>query len=340
MRSSLLAAISAVALLGACSTTYHPEGLAPVERISDQLPSTGADRAQMLAANGNFEAAAALYLVQVNADPANIDLKHKLAEAYRQAGNSSSARAVFLEIVTIEGWQARGFEGLGRIAMTSGDRAGAQQALESATAADPWAWRSWLALAQLSDFEGDWEQADAHYAVALGATKEPAIVYNNLGISFMARGNPEYATQLFSEALKHDPMLTKARTNLDLAEAASGKTMPVNGSADPKDQARRLNNFAYVAAMQDRREDAIRLYEAAVQQHPAFYAKAFNSLTELKRAPAQAEQKIVPVAPPIRTPLTPEPAAEIAPEAAQDDSSGTEVSVVAEPAIAASAELP
>jgi hypothetical protein len=45
------------------------------------------------------------------------------------------------------------------------------------------------------------------------------------------------------------------------------------------------------------------------------------------------------VAPPIRTQPSPEPAAEIAPEAAQDDSAETEVSV-AEPAIAAPADLP
>jgi Flp pilus assembly protein TadD len=339
MRLNLLPAVSAFALLGACATGYNTTGMAPVERIADHLTTTGADRAQMLAANGNFEAAAALYQTQVDADPANAELKHRLAETYRLAGNASRSRAVFLEIVTVEGWQARGFEGLGRVAVTAGDPAGAQQAFESATAADPWAWRSWLALAQLSDFEANWEQADAHYAAALGATKEPAIVYNNLGISFMARGNPEYAAHLFSQALQHDPTLAKARTNLDLAEAAAGKTTPASGSADSRDQARRLNNFAYVAEMQDRREDALRLYEAAIQQHPAFYAKAFNRLTELKRSPLQAEKKIAPPALPISAPLTSEPAPEVAVGEVPDNAGGAAVDT-GEPAIAKSEPLP
>lgn len=339
MRLNLLPAVSAFALLGACATTYDTAGMAPVERIADHLTATGTDRAQMLAANGNFQAAAALYLAQLVAEPDDMELKHKLAETYRLGGKPSEARAVFLEIATREGWQARGLEGLGRIAMAAADPVGAQQAFESATQADPWAWRSWLALAQLSDLETNWERADEHYAAALGATKEPAIVYNNLGISFMARGNPEYAAHLFREALQHDPTLAKARTNLDLAEAAAGKPMPASGSADSRDQARRLNNFAYVAEMQDRREDALRLYEAAVQQHPAFYAKAFNSLTELKRASLPTERKIVPVAPRISPPLPPEATPEAALAAAPDKSGDATVDT-GEPAVTASEQLP
>lgn len=292
MRLNLLPTVSALALLGACTTTTEPLGMAPVERISDQLTATGADRAQILAANGNFEAAATLYRAQVKAEPENLTLKDKLAEAYRMAGKLPEARAVFLELAGAEGWQARGLEGLGRIAMAIGDRAGARQAFENATQADAWAWRSWLALAQISDLEANWEKADELYAMALSATKEPASVYNNLGISMMARGNPARAADLFRDALSKDPTLAKARTNLDLAEALAGGTTPTDGSRDPREQARRLNNFAYVAETQNRRDDAIHLYEAAIQQHPSFYAQAFNSLTELKRSPAQPDRKI------------------------------------------------
>ena len=91
---------------------------------------------------------------------------------------------------------------------------------------------------------------------------------------------------------------TRARTNLDLAEVLAGVSTPINGTRDARELARRLNNFAYVAEMQDRRDDAIHLYEAAIQQHPSFYAKAFNSLAELKQSPAQPDRKIaVPPAP-------------------------------------------
>jgi len=291
MRFNLLAAACAITLLGACTTTYDTGAVAPVERIADHLSATGADRAEMLAANGNFGSAAVLYQAQVVEEPKNIELKHKLAEAYRLGGNPAQARAVFLEIAAVDGWQARGLEGVGRVAMSSGDLSAAQQAFESATLSEPLAWRSWLALAQLSDLESSWAKADERYAIALSVTTEPAVVYNNLGISFMARGNPEHAATIFREALQKDPTLAKARTNLDLAEAAAGRALPASDTADSRERARRLNNFAYVAEIQDRRQDAILLYEAAVQQHPAFYAKAFNRLSELKRLPPPAEDK-------------------------------------------------
>lgn len=298
MRFNLLPAVSALALLGACTTTGEPLGMPPVERIADQITATGGDRAQMLAANGNFEAAAALYRAQLKAEPENLTLKLKLAETCRMAGKLSEARDVLMELANAEGWQARGLEGLGRIAMAMGDRAGARQDFEKATQADAQAWRSWLALAQISDLEANWQQADELYAVALAVTNEPATVNNNLGVSMMARGNPARAAELFREALSNDPTLARARTNLDLAEALAGVSTPINGTRDPRELARRLNNFAYVAEMQDRRDDAIHLYEAAIQQHPSFYAKAFNSLAELKQGPAQPDRKIaVPLAP-------------------------------------------
>lgn len=293
MRFKLLLVVSSAALLGACATTTKSVQMTPVERIADQVTATDSDRAQILSANGNFEAAATLYRIQLKADPDNQELKHKLAESYRLAGKLPEARTMFAELASAEGWQARGLEGLGRVAVAMGDRAGAQQAFESATQADAWSWRSWLALAQIDDLESNWGKADEHYAMALGATKDPATVYNNLGVSMMARGNPAQAADLFRKALAGDPSLIRARTNLDLAEAMAGRTTPTNGSSDPREQARRLNNFAYVAELQNRRDDAMRLYEAAIQQHPSFYAQAFNSLNELKQRPTQSNQGTV-----------------------------------------------
>ena len=40
---------------------------------------------------------------------------------------------------------------------------------------DQWAWKSWLAIAQLSDLSGDWTKADEAYGMALAATKDAEV---------------------------------------------------------------------------------------------------------------------------------------------------------------------
>jgi Tfp pilus assembly protein PilF len=185
----------------------------------------------------------------------------------------------------------RALEGLGRISIVTGDRAGALEKFSAVVAADPAAWRSWLAIAQLRDLAQDWAKADEAYALALAASKEPAIVYNNHGISMMARGEPAAAVGLFRSAVGADPKLVRAATNLDLAQAASGDQVALDASnSDARERARKLNNYGYVAMMQDRPDDARRYFEAAIKEHPSFYALAFNNLKALEGSAEKPQQ--------------------------------------------------
>lgn len=287
MRISLATVLGAVLALGACTTVAGP-AFTPVERTMDQISLSGADRAEVLLANGKFDAAAALYRAQLSAEPENHDLKYKLAEAYRVGSKFPEARDTFLELTAMESWKAKAFEGLGLVGLAAGDREGARLAFQNATQADASAWKSWLALAQLSDLDGAWQISDELYAVAMSTTPEPAAVYNNQGMSLMARGNAVEAAEMFRRALTAEPALAKARTNLDLAEAIGGAPRPSDASRDPREQAQRLNNFAFVAVQQNRTDDAMRLYQQAIATHPSFYALAFNTLADLKRAPLAA----------------------------------------------------
>ena len=175
-------------------------------------------------------------------------------------------------------------------------------AFEKFTAAvteDPTAWHSWLGLAQVQDLEKQWSKADEAYALALAATKEPATVYNNHGISMMARGEPAAAVEMFRSALAADPKLVRAANNLDLAQAAAGEQAVLDSSqGDAREHARKLNNYGYVAMLQDRPEDAKRYYEAAIKEHPSFYALAFNNLKTLQSSDEKKAQQEPPAAAP------------------------------------------
>jgi tetratricopeptide (TPR) repeat protein len=99
----------------------------------------------------------------------------------------------------------------------------------------------------------------------------------------IARGQPAAAVNLFQSALAANPKLAPAATNLDLALAASGGQATADAAGgDARERARKLNNYGYVAMLQGRPEDAKRYYEAAIKEHPSFYALAFNNLKTLE----------------------------------------------------------
>jgi Tfp pilus assembly protein PilF len=270
----LAIAIGAAALLGACATT--PVDITPVERGSNIMTP---DSAETLLARGYYDQAAKAYGKALEANPADPAARHGLAEAERLTGKLDSAAENYQQLVAVPEWKLRAVEGLARIDFAKGDRAAAMEKFSAVVKEDQWAWKSWLAVAQLSDLSGDWAKADEAYGMALAATKEPASVYNNHGVSLLARGHAVAAADLFRKALAADPKLVQARTNIDLAEARAGKKATLEAAGnDARERARMLNNYGYVAMLQGRPEDARRYYEAALKEHPSFYALAYNNL--------------------------------------------------------------
>jgi Tfp pilus assembly protein PilF len=279
-------AISAAALLGACAAT--PVDITPVERGSNLLTP---EKAETLLARGYYDQAAAAYSKALEANAADMAARHGLAEAQRLAGKFDSAAENYRRLMEVSEWKPRAIEGFARIDFAKGDRAAALEKFSTAVKEDQWAWKSWLAIAQLNDLSGDWAKADEAYGMALAATKEPAAVYNNHGVSLLARGHAVAAADLFRKALAADPKLVQAKTNIDLAEARAGKKASLEAAGnDARERARRLNNYGYIAMLQDRPEDAKRYYEAALKEHPSFYALAYNNLTAMQGASEKAEK--------------------------------------------------
>jgi Tfp pilus assembly protein PilF len=283
----LAIAVSAAALLGACATT-SPVAVTPVERGSNMITP---DKAETLLARGYYEQAAMAYGKALEASPADTAARHGLAEAQRLAGRLDAAAENYRQAMEVPEWKLRAIEGLARIDFAKGDRAAAMEKFSTVVKDDQWAWKSWLAIAQLSDLSGDWTKADEAYGMALAAAKAPAAVYNNHGVSLLARGHALAAADLFRKALAADPKMIQARTNIDLAEARAGKkaTLKATGS-DAHARARTLNNYGYVAMLEGRPEDARRYYEAAIKEHPSFYALAYNNLMATQGASEKAEK--------------------------------------------------
>ncbi len=279
MRSIL--AVSALALLGACATG-NPS-LPDVSPLQTMSHGVTPETAQTLADKGYYSQAIAGFRAALKANPEDAASRYGLAEALRHTDKPEEAKAELAMLLGNAEWKARALEGMGRISFTESDRAAAFGAFNQAVAEDPKAWGAWLGIAQIHDLNKEWVKADEAYAFALAATSAPAIVYNNQGVSKMARGEAALAADFFRSALSADPKLERARINLELAEAVKGKSVQAVSASeqDSRERARALNNYGYVAMLQDRPDEARAFYLAAIKEHPAFYPQAYQNLRTL-----------------------------------------------------------
>jgi Tfp pilus assembly protein PilF len=282
MRIRMLFAASSMALLGACATAAPVTEVQPVQRLSGATPQT----ADTFAQRGAYAQAAAAYLNILQTSPGDAPARYGLAETLRKGGKLDEAKAQYAKLSTIAEWKLRALEGLGLASLASGDRASARQSLNEVVAEDPKAWKAWVGIAELHDLDRQWDRADEAYAMALVSTTQPAIIYNNQGLSRLARGEPDWAAEHFKQALVTDPTLVRAQTNLEIAEAYAGKSLDkVSASErDARERARKLNNSGYVAMLQNRPDEARAFFQAALEQHPSFYPQAFQNLQALDAA--------------------------------------------------------
>jgi len=280
----ILLAGSALALLGACATANSsmPE-ISPLQRVSNAATPQTADA---LAARGMYPQAITAYRVALKTNAEDASSRYGLAEALRRSDKLNDAKIEFTALLANPDWKLRALEGLGRTSFMMNNRPGALDSFNLVVAEDANAWGSWLGIAEIHDLNRDWGKADQAYALALAATNEPAVVYNNQGVSKLARGDAAGAAELFRGALAADANFKRAATNLELAEAVSGKSVEAISASvqDARERARKLNNSGYVAMLQNRPDDARAFYEAAIKEHPSFYPLAYQNLKELDAA--------------------------------------------------------
>jgi Flp pilus assembly protein TadD len=135
--------------------------------------------------------------------------------------------------------------------------------------------------AMMADFRQQWQKSDAFYQSALGLTTRPAPVYNNWGISMMARGNQSGAEEKFLQAISADPGLFSAKNNLAINRAKrKNYTLPVVPMTSAE-RAQLLYNVALQALRNGDRATAKGMMEEAVEVSPQHFPEAVASLEAL-----------------------------------------------------------
>lgn len=143
-------------------------------------------------------------------------------------------------------------------------------------------YKRYLLEAIVADNNKDWKRADSFYETARGLTAKPAPVLNNWGMSKLARGDFEAASNYFQEAITFDPEMFSAKNNLVTARARKKNyRLPVIPMSE-LEEAQLLYNSGIIAVRQGDVDVAKGLFELAVETHPQHFEEAAVALNSLQ----------------------------------------------------------
>ena len=196
---------------------------------------------------------------------------------------------------------ARARQGLGITWLRQGHDSEAKAMLEQAVAADASLARAWNALGVLADKSRDWTTADAAYAKAVAAAPLNGSILANRGWSQLLRGHHVAAERDLVAALKLQPGLKTARTNLALARAMQGRYQDAFVLSDKTTLASDLNTVGYAAMTRGDLAIAEAYFNRALSLNPQFDRTAWANLQYLAELKAQRLRE------PTSGPVTPQP---------------------------------
>ncbi|WP_112321625.1 tetratricopeptide repeat protein [Oceanibium sediminis] len=137
--------------------------------------------------------------------------------------------------------------------------------------------------AMVADNNKQWKRADSYYDQARGLTTRPANIYNNWGISKLARGDRPAAEEMFTRAISYDPKLFSAKNNLAISRASRKEyDLPIV-PLTTTEQAELLHNIALQAIRNGDVDIGRGLLEEAVERHPRHFAEAVRKLDALEK---------------------------------------------------------
>ena len=202
-------------------------------------------------------------------------------------GALAEAATGFADLVADPSVAARARQGLGITRLRQGNEAEARILLEQAAASDPGLARAWNALGVLADKARDWPAADVAYGKAVAAAPQDAGIMANRGWSQLLRGHHEAAERDLAAALKLQPGLKTARTNLALARAMQGRYQDAFLLSDKTSLATDLNTVGYAAMMRGDLAVAEAYFNRALALNPQFDRAAWANLQYLAELKAQ-----------------------------------------------------
>jgi Flp pilus assembly protein TadD len=228
-------------------------------------------------------------------DPGNLRANLIQAEARLGDGQPKKAISTFKKIAEASevppALVARAEQGQGLSLIFEGQRTKARQHLQKAVSLDPLLWRAWNGLGYLHDREGEWGKSEFAYEQALAENPDSASILNNRGFSRLMQGEIDPALEDLERAIRLNPDLEIAETNMRLALAAKGAYVNAMSGVSDAERGEVLNNIGYMALVRGDYESAEAYFLRAMESDVSFNKIAHRNLAYLKtlRQPDTAE---------------------------------------------------
>ena len=240
---ALLAAVAAATT--GCQTTQSSE-------TTGALPLAPADRPET-----EWRCDIVVYGQQYRANPNNIDVALRYAQALRATGQRAQAVAV-LERISLQSPHDKNVLGAyGRALAEAGNYEQALEVLGRAHSPDQPDWHILSAQGAVLDQMGRHADAQRYYLTALKMVPDEPSVLSNLGLSYALAKDLPNAEATLRRAAAHPPVDTRVRQNLALVVGLQGRFAEAEtiARADlPPEEA--AANAAYLRQMLARRNDA------------------------------------------------------------------------------------
>ena len=195
------------------------------------------------------------------------------------AGNHTEAAARYELLLNAGRTDARLLERAAISSAKSGWMARAAVLAERAVAAPGASWRAWNVRGVIADLRNEFALADDSYTRAKALAPGNGDVLNNLGWSYLLRGEWEKAMATLEQAAAANPKSERTANNLELARAALAHDLPRRRPREPDTAyAARLNDAGVAAQARGERKRAIAAFAQAIQARGRWYRRAAQNL--------------------------------------------------------------
>ena len=197
-----------------------------------------------------------VYGQRYRADPSNVDVALRYAQALRATGQSAQAVAILQELSMANPHNKVVLGEYGRALADAGQYEQALTVLDSSHTPEQPDWRILSAQGAVLDQMGQHVEAQRHYLTALKIVPNEPSVLSNLGLSYALSKDLKDAEATLRLAVAQKPADPRVRQNLALVVGLEGRFAEAEeiARADlPPDQA--AANVAYLRQMLARRND-------------------------------------------------------------------------------------
>ncbi len=229
-----------------------------------------------------FEAAARDFREVVRREPDNVAASNNLAVALKKGGQLEEAIEEYKKAIALHPSRAELYNNLASTYLSQGDFEKAMKALYQAIHLKPDYPNARYNLAHVLYLTDNYEGAIEQYQEALNLEPNSSIVHRDLGDALRAHGQPKQALIEFRNAQRLGdtsiPLLLRiSRTQKDLGDLAVAKETLAQALAKDEKNTEVINMMGIIAWKGNHLQDAIALFERALDLDPKF-PQARNNL--------------------------------------------------------------